>query len=166
MRYRLTIKTLCALFLIFSIASSFTHFKDKEQTAYKCMVHLTNYEGEGAYVVVSLINPKGEYEKTLYVLGDDEEWYFDIDEWWKFQGKVRADISAITGATISGGERSIFVLNIDNEKVNQGYKLRFETAVEDQEYYTKDVQFELTDDSAKGKYEGSGFIRYVRMMPQ
>jgi hypothetical protein len=137
-----------------------------EESAYKCMVQLTNYEGEGAYVVVSLINPEGDYEKTLYVLGDDDEWYFDIDEWWKFQGKVRTDISGITGATISGGERSIFVLNIEDEKIDKGYKLRFETAVEDQEYYTKDVEFDLTAEALKGKFEGKGFIRYVRLLPQ
>ncbi len=130
------------------------------------MVQLTNYEGEGAYVVVSLINPDGEYEKTLYVLGEDDEWYFDIDEWWQFQGKVRRDISAITGATVSGGERSIFVFSIENEKIDQGYKIRFETAVEDQEYYTRDVEFDLTTEALKGKFEGKGFIRYVRLLPQ
>ncbi len=130
------------------------------------MVQLTNYEGEGAYIVVSLINPEDEYEKTLYILGDDEEWYFDIDEWWKFQGKIRADISGITGATISGGERSIFVLNIDDQKLDKGYKLRFETAVEDQEYYTKDVEIDLTTETLQGKFDGKGFIRYVRLLPQ
>lgn len=153
------------LVLIIFKSTSFTALKT-EESAYKCMVQLSNYTGEGAYVVVSLINPKGEYERTLYVLGEDDEWYFDIDEWWQFQGKVRRDISAITGATISGGERSIFVLNIENEKIDQGYKVRFETAVEDQEYYTKDVEFDLTTEALKGKFEGKGFIRYVRLLPQ
>jgi hypothetical protein len=130
------------------------------------MIQLTNYTGEGAYIVISLINPSGEYDETLYVLGDDDEWYFDITEWWKFQGKVRADIDAVTGATIGGGERTITVIGIDDTKIDSGYKIRFETAVEDQEYYTKDVEFELTSESVRGKYNGQGFIRYVRMMPQ
>lgn len=130
------------------------------------MIQMTNYTGEGAYIVISLLNPKGEYEETLYVQGDDDEWYFDITEWWKFQGKVRADIDAITGATISGGERAISVIDIDNDKIDSGYKIRFETAVEDQEYYTDDVEFELTSDSVKSKVEGKGFIRYIRLMPQ
>lgn len=139
---------------------------DVEKTTYKCMIQLTNYTGEGAYIVISLINPEGDYEKTLYVLGDDDEWYFDITEWWKFHGKVRADIDAITGATISGGERSITAIEIDDDKIDSGYKIRFETAVEDQEYYTSDVEFELTSASIKSKVEGQGFIRYVRMLPQ
>jgi len=142
-------------------------FKVKESSSsYKCMIQMTNYTGEGAYIVISLLNPKGEYEETLYVQGDDDEWYFDITEWWKFQGKVRADIDAITGATISGGERAISVIDIDDDKIDSGYKIRFETAVEDQEYYTDDVEFELTSDSVKSKVEGKGFIRYIRLMPQ
>ncbi len=135
-------------------------------SSYKCMIQMTNYTGEGAYIAISLLNPNGIYEKTLYVQGDDDEWYFDITEWWKFQGKVRTNIDAITGATISGGGRAIHVIQIDDDKIDVGYKIRFETAVEDQEYYKDDVEFELTSTSVKSKFEGNGFIRYIRMMPQ
>ena len=160
--------TKLSLVLITIVTLGLTSFKsfNTEISSYKCMIQLTNYTGEGAYIVISLINPKGAYEDTLYVLGDDDEWYSDIKEWWKFQGKVRRDIDAITGATISGGERFISVINIPNEKLDAGYKLRFETAVEDQEYYTTDIEFDLTSDNVKGKFEGAGFIRYVRMLPQ
>ena len=65
--------------LIFSIAilsiALFSFTTINTSTKYKCMVQMTNYVGEGAYVVISLINPDGHYEKTLYVQGDDEEWY-------------------------------------------------------------------------------------------
>jgi len=129
------------------------------------MIQMTNYTGEGAYVVISLINPDGAYEKTLYVQGDDDEWYHDISEWWNFYGKKRSNLDAITGATIAGGARSISVIEIEDTKIDAGYSIRFETAVEDQEYYTSDVEFELTSETVKAKKEGSGFIRYVRMMP-
>ncbi|MDX8554739.1 DUF2271 domain-containing protein [Tenacibaculum sp. 1B UA] len=141
-------------------------FNTNDSATYKCMIQMKNYTGEGAYIAISLLNPNGEYEQTLYVQGDDEEWYSDITEWWKFQGKVRTDIDAITGATISGGNRAITVLKIDNDKIDKGYKIRFESAVEDQEYYKDDVEFELTTDNLKGKFEGNGFIRYIRLMPQ
>ena len=130
------------------------------------MIQMKNYAGEGAYVVISLLNPQGEYEETLYVQGNDDEWYFDIKEWWSFHGKKRTTIDAITGATISGGERAISVIRIDDNKVNQGYKVRFETAVENQEYYKDDIEFELTTENIKSKMEGKGFIRYVRLIPQ
>lgn len=135
-------------------------------SSYKCMIQMINYSGEGAYIAISLINPAGDYEKTLYVHGDDEEWYHDITEWWKFHGKKRPKIDAITGATLSGGKRNVNLLTIADDKIDAGYRIRFETAVEDQEYHRTDVEFELTSESVKSKVEGNGFIRYIRMMPQ
>jgi hypothetical protein len=135
-------------------------------STYRCMIQMTNYTGEGAYIIISLMNPEGDYEKTLYVQGDDDEWYSDITEWWNFQGKKRVDIDAITGATISGGERALNVIEIEDDKIDKGYKIRFESAVEDQDYYASDVEFELTLASVKSKVEGLGFIRYIRLMPQ
>jgi len=146
------------------VLTSFT--TAEESSKYKCMIQMKNYTGEGAYIVISLLDANGEYQQTLYVQGNDDEWYSDITEWWKFHGKRRPDIDAITGETISGGERKISVIEIPDDKINAGYKIRFETAVEDQEYYTDDVQFELTTESVKGKVEGKGFIRYIRMIPQ
>jgi len=157
------IKQILALLVLITGIMAFTI---SESTKYKCMIQMTNYEGEGAYIVISLLNPEGEYEKTLFVKGDDSEWYHDITEWWKFHGRVRSDIDAITGATISGGNRAINVIEIPNDKIDKGYKIRFETAVEDQEYYADDVEFELTSESVNSKVEGKGFIRYIRMMPQ
>ncbi|OEK09567.1 flagellin biosynthesis protein FlgD [Flavivirga aquatica] len=158
-------KIVSLLALVLFTLSGFVN-KSADSAAYKCMIQMTNYSGEGAYIVISLLNPDGDYEKTLYVQGDDDEWYSDITEWWQFHGKVRTDIDAITGATISGGERAISVIQIPNNKIDMGYKIRFESAVEDQEYYKNDVEFELTSESIKSKVEGHGFIRYVRMMPQ
>lgn len=150
-------------FVIFTVLG----FKSvTESNTYKCMIQMTNYTGEGAYIVISLVDPNGNYEKTLFVQGDDEEWYHDITDWWQFYGKKRQNIDAITGATVSGGGRSINIIEIENDKIDSGYKIRFETAVEDQEYYKDDVEFELTSETVKSKVEGKGFIRYIRMMPQ
>ena len=41
--------------------------KSPATTPYKCMIQMKNYTGEGAYVIISLLNPKGAYEATLYV---------------------------------------------------------------------------------------------------
>lgn len=132
----------------------------------KCLIQLTNYTGEGAYVVVSLLNGDGAYEETLYVQGTDSEWYSEISEWWKFYGKRRPNIDAISGETVSGGERTVTVLNIPLDKIDKGYQLRFETSVEDQQYYKDDLQFPLTTENLASKIDGKGFIRYVRMLPQ
>jgi hypothetical protein len=154
-------KKLIPLVLIATLLFAFTPDKT---TTYKCMVQMTNYTGEGAYITISLLDPDGDYVKTLQVLGDDEEWYSDVTEWWKFQKKSHSNIDAITGATISGGERSISTIEIENDKIDNGYTIRFESAVEDKEYYKDDIEFELTSKSVKSKVKGSGFIRYIRMM--
>ena len=56
---------------------------------------MANYTGEKAYVVVSLINPDGKYVKTLYVQGDDPEWFPDLKNWWESEKvkKVLKDFS-------------------------------------------------------------------------
>ena len=134
-----------------------------QNSKYKCMLQMSNYVGEGAYVVVSLINAKGEYEKTLYVMGDDKKWYKTLKEWNKFQTKKKENISAKTGASVTGGDRSITTIEIEDAKINKGYKLRFETSVEDQKYYVNDIEIPLTTEGLAAKTEGKGYIRYVRL---
>ncbi|MCR6718946.1 MAG: DUF2271 domain-containing protein [Chitinophagaceae bacterium] len=141
-----------------------TGFAQKAATTkYKVMVQMANYTGEGAYVVLSLIDSKGAYEKTLYVMGPDKQWYNTLKEWNKFQAKKPIELSGITGASVTGGDRGICVIEIDNAKIDKGYKLRFETAVEDKEYYQKDAEVPLTSERLSGKTEGKGYIRYVRI---
>lgn len=129
---------------------------------YKCMVQMTNYLGEGAYIVVSLINPSGAYDKTLYVMGSDKKWYPNLKEWHKANKKKPANVNAITGASVSGGDRTVVTLELDKAKLNAGYKLRFESAVEDKEYHVKDLEMPLTTEALAAKTEGRGYIRYVR----
>ena len=133
-----------------------------QNTKYKCMLQMTNYVGEGAYIVVSVINKDNGYDKTLYVLGADRKWYKTLKEWDKAQKKKADNISAVTGASVSGGDRSVVTLDIDNAKMNAGYTLRFETAVEDKPYYVKDVEVPLTTEALAAKTDGTGYIRYVR----
>jgi hypothetical protein len=143
---------------------SLLSFEASAQTSkYKCMLQMSNYAGEGAYMVVSIINPKGGYDKTLYVMGDDKKWYKTLKEWHKFYSKKPTDISAKTGASVTGGDRSMTTLEIEDSKINKGYKLRFETAVEDHKYYTSDLEVPLTDEAMADKTEGKGYIRYVRL---
>lgn len=151
---------LSVLFLAITSSSS-----AQTTSKYKCMIQMTNYMGEGAYVVISLIDSKGAYEKTLYVLGSDKKWYKTLKEWNKFYLKKPNTISAITGASVTGGDRSVNVIDIENSKINSGYKMRFESAVEDKNYNVKDVEIPLTTETLAAKNEGTGFIRYVRFSP-
>jgi hypothetical protein len=154
------------IFMVLLLARPATSSAQNAGTAkFKCMIQMTNYMGEGAYIIISLVNSKNAYEKTLYVLGPDKKWYNSLKEWHKFQSKKPANISAITGASVTGGDRSVNVIEIENSKINAGYKIRFESAVEDKEYHVKDIEIPLTTEALSAKSEGTGFIRYVRFSP-
>lgn len=156
------LKRIGILMVGIAAALSVANFSQAQTTAYKCMIQMTNYLGEGAYIVVSVIDKSDNYDKTLYVLGSDRKWYKTLKEWDKAYRKKPTNISAVTGASVSGGDRSVVTLNIDNAKMNAGYRLRFETAVEDKPYHVKDLEIPLTTASLAAKNEGTGYIRYVR----
>ncbi|AYN69764.1 DUF2271 domain-containing protein [Euzebyella marina] len=140
-------------------------FVKPAEVSYKCMIQMMNYTGEKAYVVVSLIDPDGNYVKTLYIQGDDKEWFPDLKNWWKFSHGSNENVDGVTGATIGNGERNIISLGFDSSQLDSGYKVRFESAVENQEYYAVDAEVPLNTATIKEKVDGSGYIRYIRMVP-
>lgn len=134
-----------------------------QESKYKCMLQMSNYDGLEAYVVVSLVDAKGNYEKTLYVMGPDKQWYNGFKEWDKKLAKKKENLSAVTGASIAAGNRSITTFSIADFKLNKGYKLRFETAVEDGKNHIQDVEIPLTTAGIITKAEGTGYVRYVKL---
>ena len=159
MKKLIVILSITPLFFLFC-----SYIINENTNKYKCLIQMKNYSGEGAYIVISVINPEGNYDKTIYVQGDDPEWYYEITSWWKFYGKKRSNIDAISGETLAGGERSMKVISIDKTKFNAGYKLRFESAVESDDYFEKDIEFELVESNFQTKHSGKGFIRYIRFI--
>ena len=150
-------KKICFALLVFFALH--TNAQDK----YKCMVQMTNYNGEAAYMVVSLIDPQGNYQKTLYVFGDNGKYYDSLKKWFVFYQDKKEKIDAVTGASITQGDRKTITLNLNKNLLDQGYKIRFESAVEDKNYYTTDAEVPFSSESLKGKTEGSGYVRYIRL---
>lgn len=126
---------------------------------------MANYEGEKAYVAVSLVDDQDAYVRTIYVQGNEEKWFPDLPQWWHFTESKKESLDAITGATISNGHRNIIVVNLDDSELDKGYKLRFETSVENQSYYSSDAEILLNSNSISNKVDGKEYIRYVRMVP-
>lgn len=151
--------------LIISAFSFFNVCNAQNIKKYKCMIQMTNYMGEGAYIVASIVDNSGNYVQTLYVLGSDKKWYPDIKEWYKSYKKKPTDISAVTGASVSGGDRAVKIFEIDEKYIDKDYKLKFESAIENNVYRPEDVFIPLTSANLSGKTDGSGYIRYVRFMP-
>ncbi len=151
-------------FGLFALLFSNTIFA--QTTKYKTMIQMNNYSGKNAYVVISLIDPKGQYEETFGVLGDDNEWYKNLKEWDKFQTKKKEKLNAVTGASVAGGGRATRLISFDTAKLDKGYKIRFESAVETQKYYSKDAEIALSSEALDNKegVKGSGYIRSVRFI--
>lgn len=149
---------------VFSLFMSLCSLNSWAQAGkYKCMIQMNSYKGEAAYVVISLINPQGGYEKTLSVLGPDKKWYNTLKEWHRFETKAKNQLNAVTGASVNGGDRAVRTIEIDESKLNKGYKLRFESAVEEQKYHVKDVEIAVTPEALAERAEGSGYIRFVKL---
>ncbi|MCT4561298.1 MAG: DUF2271 domain-containing protein [Crocinitomicaceae bacterium] len=130
---------------------------------FKCLIQMTNYPGEGAYLVVSVVNEKNEYLETIKVFGTESKWYADLKNWFPFYEKNKAVIDGRTGATLSGGERSIFTFSVNAAYFNGKNKLRFESSVEDQKYHINDLLLPLNKKSLVGKHEGTGYVRYIQV---
>jgi hypothetical protein len=156
-------KSILKIYLISAFLCCAAFQANAQTNKYKCMLQMSNYMGEVAYIVVSLINSQGKYDKTLYVMGDDKKWHNTLKEWHAFYSKKPTKINGKTGASITGGDRSMTTFEIEDSKINSGYRLRFETAVEDQKYYVNDVEIALTTQNLTEKIEGKGYIRYVRL---
>lgn len=153
--------------IIFSIfAMLFSNSIFAQTTKYKTMIQMDAYSGKNAYVVISLINAKGQYEQTLGVLGDDNEWYNTLKEWHKFQKVKKEKLNGVTGASVAGGARATRVIEFDTAKLDKGYKIRFESAVETQKYYAKDAEVALSSAVLDNKagVTGSGYIKAIRFL--
>lgn len=156
-------KKIVKLLLVGIVALAFSTQVKAQEAKYKCMLQMSNYGGLEAYIVVSLIDAKGNYEKTLYVMGPDKQWYNGFKEWHAKMDKKKERLNAITGASVAAGDRSVTTFSIDESKMNKGYKLRFETSVEDGKYYTQDVEIPLTTADITKKIDGKGYLRYVKL---
>ncbi|MEM6642825.1 MAG: DUF2271 domain-containing protein [Bacteroidota bacterium] len=152
------------LLLIFLSASNLTGTIFPEKVGYRCLIQLTNYGGEGAYVITSLLDAEDQYVKTLYVGGDDEEWYPDLPTWFKYYENSGEEIDGITGASIQSGGRKVALLEVEANQLDSGYKLRFESSVEDGLYHDQDIELDLSSEMVGKTISGSGYIRYVRII--
>lgn len=157
---KLNIKFIVLLFVVLGFSKADVL---AQTSKYKCLIQMVSYEGEAAYVVVSLVNKAGAYEKTLAVLGTDKQWYNTLKDWYKYQTKAKEKLSAVTGASIGGGDRAIKTLEIDDAKMNKGYTLRFESAVEEQKYHVTDVEIPLTTAGITEMAKGKGYIKMVKL---
>lgn len=161
MKLKSSFFTVVALLCAFVSAQAQT---DSADASLRCMIQMTNYDGEGAYIIVSLLDSSDQYLETLHIIGEDRDWYYEIENWWSYFGRKKRNIDGITGPTLAGGERSIIAFDVPQYAFRNQHKLRFETAVEDQPYYPSEIDVAVSDSLPAGKIEGVGYIRYARFI--
>lgn len=126
------------------------------------LVQLNDYDGYEAFYAMYLVDPEGRYVRTLWVAGSKPQFFKDMPRWWKYLGRAPQDIDAITGASVAPGDRDVVRIDLDDDILDAGYKIRIETSVEDQNNYPDDVEVELDSKHMKDKIPGTGYIRYFR----
>lgn len=130
---------------------------------YKALLQMKNYSGEGAYVTAYIVNGKGQLIKTLSVMGEDRKWYKNLKYWYSAQKAKAEKLDAITSASISGGKRNVFLINLDPSLMNKGNAIRFESAVEHGQSVTKELEIPLSTAAVETKVDGTGYIRFVKL---
>lgn len=138
------------------------HLKTQENVNIKCMLELNEYQGEGAYLVVSLLDKDENYLRTLQIFGKEKRWYKDLPYWFRFYSNKETSLDGISGASISSNQRKVFSFTVLKEEMNSGKIVRFESSVEDQDYHEKDIQVELKVSNLGVNIPGSGYIKHVK----
>ncbi len=126
------------------------------------LVQLNDYKGDEAYFSLYLVDPNNRFVRTLWVSGDEARWYPDQPRWWKYVGRAREDLSAITGASTAPGDRTVIRIELEPEVLDAGYSVRVDTSVEDQSNFPTDVETVLRSEDHGAKIPGTGYVRYLR----
>jgi len=126
------------------------------------MVQIDEYNGPEAYFHLYLVNPKGKFERTLWVSGPEKIWWPDSKRWFGYHSRARENVDGITGASTAASARAVMRVEIDPKWVDAGYKLRVETSVENADNVHVDAEIALTKGNQRKKIHGTGYVRYLR----
>src|SRR5690554_3756041 len=61
---------------------------------------LKNYNGEGAYAALYLVDAKGVYQRTLWVAGKKSKYYKHHPDWAGGSGLRKSEYDGVTGASV------------------------------------------------------------------
>jgi hypothetical protein len=143
------------------IALSLCSFSQARQLTVQ--VQIKNYEGESSYSALYLVNPSGRYEQTLWVSGTEEKYYEEgLGRWWKYLSRKPQPIDGVTGASTAAGDRYLVKVEVPDTVFSEGYSLRVETSVEDQENHSVDIEVPISPDTENQKLPGQGWVSFLR----
>lgn len=120
---------------------------------------LADYRGNGAYLAIYLTDSKGAYKGTLWIAGQDSEYYKHLRGWARGSRMDRAEYDGLTGASITSGRTLKMTLNLDDSLIDSGHQVRVDTAVEDRRDNRADVVTPLTSEGAGKPVSGRGYVK-------
>ncbi len=90
---------------------------------------LKNYGGDGAYVVLYVVDAAGSYQGTLWMAGGKAKYYRHLSDWQRASGDSTAEIDGITGASVGAGRTLTITLDLADTLIDGGFEVRVDTAV-------------------------------------
>jgi hypothetical protein len=153
-KYALPIAALAGAFTLPSIASA-------RQVTFE--TQLSNYGGDGAYVVMYVTDRAGRYQGTLWMAGDKAKYYKHLRDWSRLSGG-RAKLDGITGASVGAGRMLRATLDVADTLIDAGYEIHIDTAVEKMNENPSEVVVPLTTSGAAKPVKGRGYVKSFRYL--
>lgn len=123
---------------------------------------LKNYGGDGAYVALYITDANGRYHETLWVAGEDTEYYKHLRGWARGSRRQRSEYDGLTGASVGSGRTLTVTTDIADALIDAGYEVRVDTAVEDMRDNRADASAPLTTEGAGTPVTGRGYVQSLR----
>ncbi|SER34496.1 MULTISPECIES: DUF2271 domain-containing protein [Halopseudomonas] len=120
---------------------------------------LSDYGGDGAYVVLYLTDAQGQYQQTLWVAGKKAKYYKHLRDWARGSGLRSAEYDGMTGASVTSGRTLEVTLELADGLIDSGVQVRIDTAVEDMRENRSEVVVPLTTEGAGQVTAGKGYVQ-------
>ncbi|RQH07153.1 DUF2271 domain-containing protein [Paraburkholderia dinghuensis] len=152
MKYAIPAAALAAALAVPSMASA-------RQVTFE--TQLSNYGGDGAYVVTYVTDRAGRYKGTLWMAGDKAKYYKHLRDWYRMSGGG-AKVDGITGASVGAGKTLRVTVDIADALIDAGYEVHIDTAAEKMSENPSEVVVPLTTSGTAKPFKGRGFVKSFR----
>ena len=122
---------------------------------------LSNYGGDGAYLVIYLTDGTGKYHSTLWVAAPKAKYWRHLGDWYRATGGT-AKVDGISGASVGAGKTLKVSVELADALLDAGYQIRIDTAVEKMKDNPSEVVVPLTAAGAGKPAAGRGYVKSFR----
>jgi hypothetical protein len=119
---------------------------------------LTDYGGDGAYLVVYVTDAQGAYVGTVWMAGGKSKYHQNLTSWHRATGGSPAEIEGITGASVGAGRTLEISVDLADALFDAGYTLHVDAAVEDMRDSPNEIAVPLTIDGAGKGVAGKRYV--------